>query len=182
MSEEIFIRCCAPTLASIKTGNMFTHHFSSQQEMNQHIRALNRRLRAKGLHVLPLRYADGVGLIYAYRPGRLRRDLCSEKACHMLHQCGYACSHPASCLRHLRTRLSQQQGFPHEIGLFLGYPPEDVEGFMQRRNEAKYTGHWKVYGDVDSAKRTFALYQKCTRAYLNQYEKGRSIERLTVAA
>lgn len=180
MSEELFIRCCAPTMASIKTGNMFTCHFASQADMNHHIRMFNRRVRAKGLHVIPLRYTEGVGLIYVYRPSRLHQDLCSEKACSLLSERGYACCHPALCVQHLRKRLSQLNDFPHEIGLFLGYPPDDVEGFIHRRDEAKYTGHWKVYSDVESARRTFALYRKCTSAYLNQWTKGKSLERLTV--
>lgn len=182
MPEELLIRCCAPTLASIKTGNMFTHHFSSRDEMYETIRSLNRRLRHKGLSVVPLRYTDGVGLIYVYRPSKLHKDLCDEKACMLLSEHGYACCQPNQCVQKLRERLCQQQDFPHEIGLFLGYPPEDVDGFIHRKQEAKYAGHWKVYGDVDSAKRTFALYKKCTSAYLSQWEKGRSIERLTVPA
>ena len=44
MSEELVIRCCAPTLASIKTGNMFTCRFDSRQAMLDAVRALNRRL------------------------------------------------------------------------------------------------------------------------------------------
>lgn len=182
MSEELIIRCCAPTLASLKTGNMFTHRFSSRDEMYESIRIFNRRLRQKGLSVVPLRYADGVGLIYVYRPRRLHRDLCNDQACKLLSERGYACCQPNRCVQQLRKRLSQQQDFPHEIGLFLGYPPEDVDGFIHRKGEAKYAGHWKVYGDVEAAKRTFALYKKCTSAYLRQWEKGRSIERLTVTA
>ena len=181
MPEELFIRCCAPTMASIKTGNMFTHHFKTEKDMNQQIRMLNRRLRSKGLHVVPLRYADGTGLIYTYRPVKLHQDLCNEKACSLLSQHGYSCCQPGRCVQQLRKRLSEQQEFPHEVGLFLGYPPEDVEGFIHRKDEVKYTGHWKVYSDVETAKRTFALYKKCTAAYLDQWENGRSMERLTVA-
>ena len=68
-----------------------------------------------------------------------------------------------------------------DSGLFLGYPPEDVEGFIYRRSEAKYTGYWKVYGDVESAQRTFQRYRRCTDNYLKQASRGLEIERLTVA-
>ena len=158
MSEELVVRCCAPTLASIKTANMFTCHFQSAQEMKDSVRSLNRRLRSKGLCVVPLRYRDGTGLIYVYRPGKLHCDLRDETACRLLSSRGYSCGHTADCVRQLRRKLSQQEEFPHEIGLFLGYPPEDVDGFIHRKNEAKCVGHWKVYGDVESAVRTFALY------------------------
>ena len=46
--------------------------------------------------------------------------------------------------------------FPHEIGVLLGYPAEDVKGFVV--NEGKnylYSGYWKVYGDLSEAKQLF---------------------------
>jgi len=180
MSEELLIRCCAPTLASIKTGNMFTCRFETEQDMNSHLRRFNRRLREKGLRMVPLRYREGVGLIYVYRPQKLTCDLCNAQASELLSSCGYNCEHHACCVRQLRSKLNQQNDFPHEIGLFLGYPPEDVDGFMHRKQEAKCSGHWKVYGDVESAQRRFALYRKCTAAYLNQWKSGRPLERLTI--
>lgn len=181
MSEELVIRCCAPTLASLKTANMFTCHYDSAEAMNDRIRHFNRRLCRRGVRMVPLRYQDGVGLIYVYRPERLHRDLCNEQACRLLTEHGYTCGHCACCVRQLRQRLAQQKDFPHEIGLFLGYPPEDVDGFIHRKGEEKCTGHWKVYGDEAAAKKTFALYRKCTDAYLQQWHKGRPIERLAVA-
>ncbi len=181
MSEELVIRCCAPTLASIKTGNMFTCRFDSRQAMLDAVRALNRRLGGKGLRVLPLRYQDNVGLIYVYRPSRLSRDLTDEKARQLLGERGYPCGSPGRCLACLHGRLAQGGDFPHEIGLFLGYPPEDVDGFIHRKADAKCTGCWKVYGNVETAKRVFALYKKCTAIYLKQYATGKNMERLTVA-
>ena len=54
MSDEQVIRHCAPTLASIKTANLFSSFFSDRQEMLDHVRKLNLRLKGKGLRVLPL--------------------------------------------------------------------------------------------------------------------------------
>lgn len=34
------------------------------------------------------------------------------------------------CIDHLKKRLFTHDGFPHEIGAFLGYPLEDVRGFI----------------------------------------------------
>ena len=43
--------------------------------------------------------------------------------------------------------------FPHEVGLFLSYPPEDVKGFIDHRaNDFKCAGLWKVYGDEEKAR------------------------------
>ena len=50
--------------------------------------------------------------------------------------------------------------FPHEMGVFLEYPIEDVRGFIE--NEGKnclYSGYWKVYEDVEAKKETFEMYE-----------------------
>lgn len=182
MSDEQVIRHCAPTLASLKTANLFTAPFSSADEMRDSVRQLNLRLRQKGLRVLPLRYQEGLGLIYLYRPDRLDRDLRDEEARRLLTACGYPCADEAACLRCLMAKLRTQQEFPHEIGLFLGYPPEDVDGFMRHPDACKCCGVWKVYGNVDAARRTFARYRKCSAIYWKLWHQGRSMERLTVGA
>lgn len=181
MPDEMIIRHCAPTLASLKTGSLFSCAYETTQELYDSIRSLNRRLNGKGLRVVPLRCKGGRCLVYVYRPARLERDLRDERANSILRGCGYPCEEADRCVRRLIERLHASEEFPHEIGLFLGYPPEDVEGFMTHREAAKCTGCWKVYGDVEAAQRTFARYQRCTDVYLRQHANGRDIERLTVA-
>ena len=73
MSNEMLIRCCAPTMASLKTGNMFNCPFGSREEMLSELRGLNQILGRKGLRVLPLRWSDGRALVYLYRPKMLER-------------------------------------------------------------------------------------------------------------
>ena len=46
MSNEILIRCCAPTMACLKTGNMFNCAFSGPEQMTEELRRLNLRLTA----------------------------------------------------------------------------------------------------------------------------------------
>lgn len=180
MSDELLVRHCAPTLARLKTGNMFTCRFETEEDMVQAIRGLNRRLGGKGLRILPLRYRGGVGLVYVYRPGRLDTDLSCAAACRLLEGRGYPCGNANGCVKQLRRRLAQAEDFPHEIGLFLGYPPEDVDGFIHRKGQEKMTGCWKVFGDEEAARATFARYKKCTDVYVRQHAKGQALERLTV--
>jgi hypothetical protein len=71
-------------------------------------------------------------------------------------------------LHRLKTRFSGSD-FPHEVGLFLGYPLEDVTGFVQHKGQNyKLCGYWKVYGDVEKAKRLFRQYDLC-RECMEQY-------------
>lgn len=75
--------------------------------------------------------------------------------------------------------------FPHEIGLFLGYPPEDVEGFrLHRGRDYKLCGCWKVYSDVEGARQCFRRYARCPRGPVPAGAGGRvparrCFERLT---
>lgn len=181
MSNEMLIRCCAPTMARLKTGNMFNCPFASREEMTGELRKLNRVLSRKGLRIIPLRWCEGRALVYLYRPKMLEQDLQNELASQLLSECGYPCGNPNSCVTRLISKLRNNQGFPHEVGLFLGYPPADVEGFMHRKNACKLSGIWKVYDDVDSAARQFARCRHCTEVYLRCFDKGYTIEKLAVA-
>ena len=143
---------------------------------------LNRRLKPKGLRALPLRTSAHKALIYVYRPRRLAQDLTDALAAELLRQQGYL---PGSCqqtLVQMIRRLRQSGEFPHEIGLFLGYPPEDVQGFItQGPGCCKCSGCWKVYCNEDQARKKFAQYKKCTQIYRRLWAAGSSVERLTVA-
>ncbi|MGY0374567.1 DUF3793 family protein [Clostridium sp. JNZ J1-5] len=50
---------------------------------------------------------------------------------------------------------------PHEMGLFLGYPIEDVIEFIEHPNRAALMfGYWKVYHNMESASNTFRKYDE----------------------
>ena len=182
MSEEYVVRQCAPTLAGIKTGSLFPYPYQSRQALMSEIRALNRRLSPKGLILLPVRYLDGKALLYLYRPSNLRQDLKDRLAAQVLEQAGYSCSKSEQCVVRLIRRLKENEDFPHEIGLFLSYPPEDVKGFIDNRAcNFKCSGLWKVYGDEARAQAMFARFRKCTEIYCKLWQEGSSIEQLAVA-
>ena len=76
----------------------------------------------------------------------------------------------------------QKDGFPHEIGLFLGYPPEDVQGFIDHRAmDFKCAGLWKVYGDQQRAQALFDRFRRCTQRYCALWQTGLRLEQLAVA-
>ena len=180
MPEELVVRQCAPTLAGLKTGSLFRAACTDKKVLLAQIRDLNQRLREKGLCLIPLRFRDGNALLCLYRPARLKIDLKNELARRTLGNAGYLDESPERCIVNLIRRF-QGEEFPHEIGLFLGYPPEDVCGFIENKaGGCKCTGCWKVYGDADAAQKLFAKYKKCTDVYCALYAQGRSIERLTV--
>ena len=183
MSEELLVRNCAPTLAGLKTASLFNCPYESREELLSSLRQLNRRLGPKGVRAIPLRFSEKRALVYLYRPARLEQDLSANASAALLRQCGYTSCQSGKCLTSLARKLRQQGEFPHEIGVFLDYPLEDVVGYIENRGDrALCAGCWKAYSNADEAQRRFALYRKCREVYLRCYRKGFGVARLTVAA
>ena len=182
MSETTLVRCCAPTLAGLKTGSLFNCRYEQKEKLLYEVADLNRELLPRGLRILPLRFFGQRVLLYLYRPDKLARDLEQKQAQPILMEAGYENSDCAMCIRRLISRLHADEEFPHEVGLFLGYPPEDVRGFIENRaHNYKLAGDWKVYGDADHARQVFEQYKKCTQCYCRALDAGITIRQLAVA-
>lgn len=183
MLEKYLIEHCAPTLASIKTANLFCFEPDQEAVLAKQLDNWNRRLKEKGVFLTVLGRCKGRALIYVCRGARLQNDLKKPGVADFLSAYGYSGEELDCVLERLRERLGETGSFPHEIGLFLGYPLEDVEGFIRNRGRnCKCAGCWKVYGDAGKAIRTFARFQKCREVYARLWREGRSVWQLTVAA
>ena len=181
--EKYIVEQCAPTLASLKTGTLFGVMENDAQELMQQVSRWQRELSSKGLILILLRYRNGRALIYLGRLSQLARDLSAPGAEKLLKRCGYEALDIEGALECLRERVCTQDIFPHEIGLFLGYPIDDVIGFMRYGGKgSKYTGCWQVYGDVQEAAEKFGRYRKCSKIYKRLYGEGLGLKQLTVSA
>ena len=185
MSDNTVIEHCSPTLAGIKTGSLFSFEYEDADEARGHIKRLNGIFVRKGLRAVPLAWGDRRVQVYIYRPSQLRKVLEDREASAILRRLGYDAESPDSCVRLLSERIASmaaKDGFPHEIGLFLGYPPVDVKGFMEHKGRgARLTGPWKVYGDTELALRRFRAFKKCTEDYKARMDRGATLEGLIVA-
>lgn len=199
MLDRYLIEHCSPTLASLKAGSLFSCKCTSEDAPEQWIAEWNEALRSRGLSLRLMRRTDSSALIYIFRKSALEKTLGNREISEFLRSFGYegcelceGCTadscHLENCLKHLEDRINKISGcsdmsFPHEIGLFLGYPLADVKGFIRHKGRScKHIGTWKVYGDVLSAKKTFAKFSKCSDMYNKLWKSGRrSIMQLTVA-
>lgn len=185
MLEMQIVEHCAPTLAGIKTANMFMYEPESWEIFQNEIAEENSKLNVKGVFVEVLRTSETKALVYVYRKTKLECDLNSSAASSLLRRCGYDChdTNCDGCIRQLQNRFFHQGSFPHEVGLFLGYPIDDVTGFIEQKGKNyKCCGIWKVYGDEHETKLLFKKLKKCSQIYKRQFAEGRSILQLTVAA
>lgn len=181
MLQQALVEHGAPTLAGIKTANLFSVK-NDRMDIDAEIRKLNGILTKKGLRLIPVRRTKEKTLVYLYRPDQLKKDLGSPDARRILAEKGYPCENSDCCVVALVKHLMSDEHFPHEIGLFLGYPPSDVRGFMENPCEGvKCSGCWKAYSNECEARKTFEKYHRCTDIYCREAEKGRPLEALIVS-
>ena len=69
-------------------------------------------------------------------------------------------------LNHIIEKIRSKE-FPHEIGIFLGYPLKDVLGFMKRIPFTYVeTKGWRIYGDSQSSYEIYDRYQQAMTSRL----------------
>ena len=110
--EPYLIEYCSPTLARLKSANLFRISFSNRRELEQQLLARNRLLGQKGVQVLLLREEACQALIYVCRMDLLRQDLKKPGVGEFLKKQGYPTSTLGDTLSQLRQKLLTQE-FPH---------------------------------------------------------------------
>ena len=149
---------CAPVISGIKISNLLTIPAKSLRELSVVLKKteLSFRILYPGRERL---------VILIYREAKLREYLSREEVMAFIYKCGYETSDiskifPVFVKRYMRY-MELKQDFPHELGLFLGYPIEDVEGFIKENGKNYlYSGYWKVYKDAELKIRLFKNYEK----------------------
>lgn len=181
MSEELIVTHCAPTLANMKVGNLFNCSYDCIELLYTNLTRYNRMLNSKGVYLVLLKLKNNRALIYVFRPNKLKTSLESIEVQNFLSRCGYKDFSLFGCLNTLKQRICIDEDFPHEIGIFLGYPIEDVTLFISNKGQNfKSLGHWKVYSNEAEALMTFKRFNQCTRIYKQKLKDGFSFERLVV--
>ena len=180
MSSKDIITQCAPTLVGLKAGSIFNEHFDNKEEFFNQVSSFNARFKDDGINMIPLSSTSNSALIYVYRRKDLENDFKNSISKELLTNYGYDSNNIFSSIQRLRKRM-ETKGFPHEIGLFLGFPPEDVKGFIDKKGQNyKSIGYWKVYGDEEKAQNTFNKYHRCQKILLDRFNKGFNLKQLVI--
>ena len=173
--ERVLAFHSAPTLMGCKPANLVAVQ-GDCHVIQDLIREFNVRARDKGLRAIPLRQRCGCTLVMVCDVGLMDRQLEDRDVHRLFEDFGYGC---CQCLGSYLTRLRErlrEQDFPHEIGLFLGYPTEDVRGFIKNHGENyKLCGYWKVYSNEDRARAAFESYDRCRRFVTGLLDRGEDL-------
>ncbi|MDR2072128.1 MAG: DUF3793 family protein [Spirochaetaceae bacterium] len=153
--KRILINHLSPVLLGYKPAALFM----APREL---LRGFLPALLPRRLSLRVLREGKAGLLVMVFDREKLETAIARKSARAILNSLGYPAGAPVwACLEYLKQKLAYSR-FPHEIGLFLGYPAEDVLGFVKHRGRNyKLCGYWKVYGDVERAKCCFRQYDTC---------------------
>lgn len=184
MIDKALVMHCSPTLAGLKSANIFNYSFTCADQLLTELDSFRNALRPKGVSLRILRICGDRALIYVYRRDKVQDELRKPDVFNFLSKYGYETDRIDDCIDRLAGRITSQLDFPHEIGLFLGYPLADVIGFIENKGQnCRCTGCWKVYCNECEARKQFAKFDKCKAIYCDLFNRGlRGIEQLTVAA
>ena len=165
--KQALINHCAPVIMKINPAALFTLPCKVSARYLQ--KAAN-----CAISVSLLRENDSGVLVIAYNPDMLDNLVLGGNAVCELKKLGYPQAFgKQTIISCLKKRFKNFAQFPHEVGFFLGYPEEDVLGFIQNAGRGyKCCGLWKVYGNVELSRRRFEDYRRCTQCLREVLDKG----------
>lgn len=159
---ESMIACfAAPVICGVKCGKLLNLSRSGEN-LNLAWASIKGELLGRfSLEAVEVPSRGTGVLLFLYDRNLLACALASDKAQGMLGDLGYPVENGAIDDQVSFLIEKFKTGLPHEVGLFLGYPPEDVRAFIHNEGRgAKLTGYWKVYGDEDEARKIFSNYRR----------------------
>lgn len=107
----------------------------------------------------------------------MEETLSNKKIRNFLNFLGYPKSNTLKeYIDELAYRLESSE-FPHEIGVFLGYPLKDVLGFMGYSNkECACVCSWRVYGDKEVSTKVYNSFIRDKKQMENMVNKLSLVE------
>ena len=169
---------CAPVLKGVKISNLITMKPGGWRKIRAY-------LKKSRIICIPLYVDAEKEVLFLYRYEQ-ERHLKNREVREFLRSCGYESFEVASVLVRLRRRYQLYAGiskeFPHELGVLLGYPVGDVQGFIANRGENSLTSrYWKVYQNPKEAEKIFDLYDRVKEQALKEIMCGRTLSHVAVS-
>lgn len=156
----------APVILGNKSAMTFTVALKEEKEASK-IRAL-KIIYSLDLRAMILRETSTSCILLIYCKKMIEKIISEPKKKAVLVKLGYPVQSVFTALSYLRKRYAQTL-CPAEIGIFLGFPLEDVEDYMSGTNKkCLRCGYWQVYNNLDQAEKTFMVYDQAKEMMLSQ--------------
>ena len=174
----------APMLMGLRPACLLSFQKSKFEDFEGLLASYLPCFSCKGISVFRLSEGEEYVLLLFYRASALDKVLRQPEVQGLLLEMGYKEGESLrEMLEYLHARMEMKKSFPHEVGLFLGYPPADVRGFIEHRGQGfACAGYWKVYSNEAQARRLFALYSECSHEFCTLLEQGAPFPELVQAS
>ncbi|KGM96332.1 hypothetical protein Z968_06795 [Clostridium novyi A str. 4552] len=146
----------APTLAGEKVSSLVNFNKTRKRDLySSWIKYKEQIIEILNIDYFELKKTDDMCVVLFYNSDQLTEILSNEKNQKFLSRFDYSnFDSNLECLEILSYRYENL--CPHEIGIFLGYPLEDVKDFVECPNkQCLLLGYWKVYNDIKDAQIKF---------------------------
>lgn len=166
---------CSETLTGIKPANLVSivnrirpcgrNLYQVWQAEKDELAGIITQLRFKVLQT-----TERAVLVFCYNPTQLERHLSHSGIRVLLEKAGYNAALPSGeLLEELARRVAASDQFPHEIGLFIGYPAKDVAAFMGLvKLPFTCQGPWKIFGNPEKSLCLARTFQQSRQVMINQ--------------
>lgn len=177
--ENVLATFCSPVLLRHKVSNLVSVSKRDIPEISILVDAYNGKFETHGIKMERICECDKRILLLVYSESQLIKHLKDSEVSKILTFYGYKkSSNIEEYIETLRNRMAMED-FPHEIGVFLGYPLLDVKGFIANNGKNyNYCGYWKVYGDTAEAKKIFSIYDRLRDFVVAELNGGRELDNI----
>lgn len=164
---------CAPLITGLKVSNLLIIPKGNEEVVK---RILNRT----GISYYRLIQTRTKTTFLLFRRNELEEFLADENVRNVLMKAGYKSLQIDKILRTFSLRyeayIQGDKSFPHEMGLLLGYPVEDVVGFVENNGKNfLYSGYWKVYENQKDKVKLFDKFKVAEETLIHLLSNGLSM-------
>ena len=132
-------------------------------------------LKKIDIQYINLRECSNALIILIYSEEKLSNYIFKEENKRFLRQLGYSEENDMREYLEILKRRYKEFNCPHELGIFLGFPLNDVKDFMNCKDKKCLScGYWLVYNNLQEAQEIFSKYDKVKAHTVNYILSGDS--------
>ena len=161
---------CAPLITGLKISNLLIVPADNEKIVWE-------ILRRSGICCYCMLRTGEKSTFLLFRKNQLEAFLAEPEIREFLRKEGYEKFGLGEILRRFQIRyqtyMAGRKQFPHEMGLLLGYPLEDVAGFMENNGKNfLYSGYWKVYENQAEKMFLFGKFERAKETLIQLISEG----------
>lgn len=137
-------------------------------------------LKDRKISIYKISKNHGKMAVLLFYEKKMKEYFAEDSVCSLLDGLGYSAGNLSDNMnifaKKYREFMQNKKPFPHEMGIFLGYPPEDVKGYLENKgNNFLCAGYWKVYENAQEKCRLFSQFDWARNVLVSLILQGNSL-------